>query len=341
VSESAALEEPEFSASDLLRGDSLLPVEEADPIDDGELQLLVQLTTQHFRQNLPEPASFPGLALKAVELVARPDVELRQLASLVAQDPALSARVLRVANSASYARSTKAENVLGAITRLGLNEAASIISGSATQALYDPTAKAEYRLFKDRWNLLFHHSMTAAIAAGQLATALRRGDPSRAFMGGMFHDIGKSIALRSVCHLVLSGKTRLDPADRAIDRLLDAVHVEVGVELHRLWKVPLWMSQLCLLHHSDQLPSGEGADDLNIVRLVSGIALFRFDPGLNVRYANQILDSLRALKLRRQDLSALKREIEKHAKRVAAGFEIADPADAVASRGGGGPASEA
>lgn len=311
--------------ADLVRGGDALPPAEVDAVEDGELDLLVQLTTQHFRQNLPEPASFPGVALKAVELIQRPDVELRQLAALVAQDPGLSARILKVANSALYARAGKAEDVLGAIARLGVVEAASVISGTATRALYDANAKAEYKLFKDRWNALFHHSMTAAVATGQLSTALRRGSASRAFMGGMFHDIGKSIALRSVCHLVLSGKTRIDPNDPVIDRLLEHVHVEVGVELHRLWKVPLWMSQLCLLHHSDQLPGGEPLDELHMLRVVSGIAALRVDPALHQRYADQVLVSARALGLSRQNLAELRLQLDKHATRIAASFEIPDP----------------
>jgi HD-like signal output (HDOD) protein len=327
---------PEFDlvVDDLLRAEA--PSAEAqDPVDDGELQLLVQLTTEHCRRNLPEPSSFPMLALRAMELVQRPDVEVRQLTSLVAQDPALSACVLRLANSARFGRGTPVANLTGAIARLGLQEVATTIAGAAARALYDPTLRAEYRLFTERWNTLFHLAMTSALAAGQLASALRRGHPARAFIGGLFQDIGKSIALRSVCALVLSGRTRLHPEDRAIDRLLDRVHVEVGVELHRTWGLPEWMSDLCRLQHEESVPLEADWDDLHLVRAASGLALLRFDPLLNLQYATQVLRSLRALGLGRSDLLAFKQELEKHAARVASSFDIPDPAGPLRE---GGPA---
>lgn len=71
---------------DLLRAEA--PSAEAqDPVDDGELQLLVQLTTEHCRRRPARAVVLPMLALLAMELVQRPDVEVRQLTSLVARTP--------------------------------------------------------------------------------------------------------------------------------------------------------------------------------------------------------------------------------------------------------------
>jgi putative nucleotidyltransferase with HDIG domain len=301
---------------------------EVDPIDDEMLELMLQLVRRHFIENRPDPASFPGQAMRAMELLREPEVDLRRLTSLVAQEPALGARVLRVANSAAYNRGTEVSDLRQAITRLGTREVSTIVLGIATQSLFDPTAKAEYQLFRARWDRLFHHAMTSAMAAAQLALDLHQGRSAEAFMGGLFHDIGKSIALRSVCALVLSGRTSLDPEDAAIDRLLEAVHVEIGAEMHSAWGLPHDLLRLCASHHHDEVPVGPEFADVHLVRVVSGFAAYRATPGLAVEQGAQVSQSLEVLGLTAAVLPALRRRIGQHAQRVSTMFGVSDPAPA-------------
>ncbi len=309
---------------DLLGGP--LPPQLGDPIDDDELVLLLQLTRRHFLENRPEPASFPAQALRAMEVLREPDVDVRKLTSLVAQDPVLGARVLRVANSAAFNRGTEVHELRTAITRLGLREVSGLVLGVASQSLFDPTAQAEYQLFRARWDGLFHHAMTSAMAAAQLSLDVHQGRTADAFMGGLFHDIGKSIALRSVCALVLSGRTRLHPDDPAIDRLLEAAHVEVGTEMHDTWGLPAGLRRICAAHHQPDVPLTPDTVELHLVRVASGFAALRVAPHLAGDYAGQVAQSLGALGLGAAVLPNLRKRIDQQAQRVSAMFGVASPA---------------
>lgn len=319
---------PPFTLEELL-GQPPPALPEEDPIGEDELALLQRLASQHFFDHRPEPSSFPAQALRAMELVQQPDVDVRQLTALVAQDPALGARVLRVANSAVFNRGNPVSDIRSAITRLGIREVTAIVVGLAGQALFDPTAQAEYKLFTARWNGLFHHAMTSAMGAAQLAVDLHRGHSPNAFMGGLFHDIGKSIALRSICAIVLSGKTRLHPEDPAIDRLLEGVHVEVGTEMHSTWNLPESLRKLCHTHHDDVVPGTPENYDVHLVRVASGFATLRVEPNLSPQYTAQISQSLHHLGLGLPLLAPLRKRLDQHAERVTTMYQVADPAVAL------------
>lgn len=314
---------PALTLEELLGGPAS-QVEE-DPVDDEEFALLRQLTSRHFVENRPEPASFPAQATRAMALVRQPDVDLNKLTALVAQDPVQSAHILRVANSAAYSRGNPVSDFRTAITRIGLAETSSLILGLAAQTLFDPTARAEYRLFTKRWNTLFHHAMTSAMGAAQLAIDLHKGQSGEAFMGGLFHHLGKSIALRSVCDLVLTGKSKLHPEDPAIDRLLEAIHVEVGAEMHATWRLPTGLGRLCARHHDEVVPDAPENVELHLVRVASGFAALRFEPSRAGHLAGQITQSLGVLGLGARVLPNLRKRMHQHAQRVSLMFEVADP----------------
>ena len=85
-------------------------------------EALAAAVMKSFREHLPGPSSLPAMALQVLNAVADHDVSLFELSRLIAQDPAMSAEVLRVANSAAYAAPQEIETLRDAVTRLGLSE---------------------------------------------------------------------------------------------------------------------------------------------------------------------------------------------------------------------------
>lgn len=318
----------EFAASfEELAEILVLKPKEEPPGEAQQVEILSEKVLEHYRKTRPAPASFPAVALRVIDLMEERHLPVSKLVSVIGQDAAISATVLKLANSMMYFRGTKVQNVRTAVTHIGFANVAQIAAGVAGRALYDVRATEEFALYKQRWHHLFHRSMTVAFTAGWLAMARKVGGADRAFSGGMFHDIGKTMALRSLSGLVMAGRLRFHPTAGAIDRMLDKVHIELGVEMHKAWSLPDYLMTICQRHHDADLPDGPQFTDVHTVRLVSGLNDLRIHPDYDSPMAEEIRKSCRALKLDRTLFLKLNEQLREFAERVTSMFGVPDEAD--------------
>jgi HD-like signal output (HDOD) protein len=80
--------------------------------------------------------TLPEIAIKVQQAAEDPNVNLNQMAKVVSQDPAISMRLIKVANSAVMARAVKVENINQAVTRIGLRQMKSIVLAMAMEQIY-------------------------------------------------------------------------------------------------------------------------------------------------------------------------------------------------------------
>jgi putative nucleotidyltransferase with HDIG domain len=302
----------------------VLKPKEEPPGEAQQVEILSEKVLEHYRKTRPAPAAFPAVALRVIDLMEARHLQISQLVSVIGQDAAISATVLKLANSTLYFRGTKVQNVRTAVTHIGFANVAQIAAGVAGRSLYDVRATSEFALYKERWHHLFHRSMTVAFTAGWLAMTRKAGGADRAFSGGMFHDIGKTMALRSLSGLVMAGRLRFNPTPGAVDRMLEKVHVELGVEMHKAWSLPDYLVTICQHHHDADLPDGPELADVHVVRLVSGLNDLRIHPDYDSPMAEEIRKSCRALELDRTLFLKLNAELRGFAERVTTMFGVAD-----------------
>jgi HD-like signal output (HDOD) protein len=318
--EPAPSDESPFAPFGHALGIELPPEPVLDPEQEvGDRDLAGQLLA-HFRSNKPPPASFPALSLQILNLVARPDAEVAELARLVARDPALSASILSVANSAYYRGAMEIETVRDAITRLGMKEVGRVAGAVSARTLFNPRMRAEQAVFGPRWNALFHRAVTVASGAAWLALRDRRVRSDRAYLGGLLHDVGMSVALRSLAALVLEGGLDPRPDDARIARVLDMVHTEVGGEVHQVWGLPHYLTELAVRHHEPEITAGEEHVDLHAVRLASAVE--QLHGPFAARGARELVQSAAALKLDVFAVRALAAELREAGARTATLFGI-------------------
>lgn len=108
--------------------------------------------------------TLPEIAIKIREAADDPDVNLHMMADVIAQDPALSARLVKVANSAFMGRSVKVESLNQAVTRIGLRQIKNIATAIAMEQLF--VSKNE--LVRDYMNRTWE--MTVQVACVSMAT---------------------------------------------------------------------------------------------------------------------------------------------------------------------------
>jgi len=191
----------------------------------------------------------PSTATRLFELIDDPDASLSQFAEIVEIDPVLSARVLRMANSAAY-------GVRGGVA--SATRAVMMLGASAVQAI---TAAAAFPLLSDGVDLgpdsFWPHAMEVGAAASTVAGELEVG-AGEAFSAGLLHDIGAVLLhLRDpslYADVVRRGGERLLDHERAA---FGADHCEVGAAAVAKWGFPKSLVEAVRDHHLPLVGAGK------------------------------------------------------------------------------------
>jgi HD-like signal output (HDOD) protein len=283
--------------------------------EEAQAAALVPLVLAEFSKHRPSPTAFPALAVQIIDLLNGPDVDMAKLLKAISPDPAISVNVLRVANSALYSRGGEVNDMRMAVMRIGLRGVGEIAAGVAGRTLFDVALRVEYEIFGERWNNLFLDTMAVAFGASQFAFEQNVGRADRAFLAGMFHDMGKSLALRSLAGLVISGQVPAPIPEAVVDEVLERTHVETGATAMGIWGLPQHLIEACLHHHDAEVPGDADAMELHILRMVSGIHRLVKDQEDPRRLA-ETRQSIEAMRLDRRGVKRLHRELEAQTERV-------------------------
>ncbi len=191
--------------------------------------------------------SLPPIIHKLTELIRDPAVEVSQIAAVMEQDPGITAKVLKLVNSAYYSIPGGVANLQRAITFLGFNTIYQVIlSASSFSSFKD--------LVGDTVSNFWYHSFGTAIAAREIANKISFPHPDTCFTAGLLHDIGK-IALamvdpqkwNEIVHIT-SNDTQKSFSD-AEEQVYVPYHWELGKSLAEKWKFPESIVLAISLHH--------------------------------------------------------------------------------------------
>lgn len=187
----------------------------------------------------------PIVATKLLELLRKPDLKIKELANAVSLDPIISARLMRMANSAFYQQMKQIKTVDRAIIVVGEN----ILKNLAMEYSLRSTHKTYGVMERKLWE----NSIGRAVASRMLADRLTDLDKNEAYLAGLQHHIGKVVMInrdkdlyKEVLRNVESGKGQL----RDIERGLFAYsHEMVGAALLDYWNYPKSIVNATLHHH--------------------------------------------------------------------------------------------
>ena len=195
----------------------------------------VQLTKVMGSPRLP---TLPKVAFRIVQLMESPDVKVAELSATIGADPALTAKILKTANSGLYGRVRGVGKLQEAVMVLGLRNVKTLALGfSLVTDLSGPEQGGlEYTAFWRR-SLI---AACAARAASARAEAGRHGD--EAFLGGLLHGIGM-VALDRALGAAYAGIAALLPEGfgRVLAREeaeLGLSHTAVATALGKSWNLP-------------------------------------------------------------------------------------------------------
>ncbi len=217
----------------------------------------------------PHLPSFPAVARDVLELTQNPDIDLRELATLIEKDQALATKVLRTINSSYYGLARPCPTITRALAYLGLSTVKSIVLGFS---LVEVTASVD-----GSFDLLtyWRRGIFSAAAARRLAVITSRCDPEEAFIAALMQDIGM-LALdaalgadyREILAEAEGDHDAVPPLEQAN---LDITHHEVGAQLGSRWKLPSQYVEAIREHHRTSPAEGEHADLINILLLACAV----------------------------------------------------------------------
>jgi putative nucleotidyltransferase with HDIG domain len=193
-------------------------------------------------KNLP---TLPGVVTKISRLVENPDTSAAEVGRLIAQDQVLSAKVLRMANSAFFGMSRKISSIAQALMILGFDVVKGLV---LTSSVFDMIQKSMAGLWE--------HSIGCAAAAGAVAEALGRDDAEEILVAGLLHDLGKVVLalnlpddLKLILDRARSDRLCFHEAEAAV---LDFNHGEIGLWLAEHWNLPDSLAEPMRLHHNPE-----------------------------------------------------------------------------------------
>jgi putative nucleotidyltransferase with HDIG domain len=215
-----------------------------------------------------EVPPLPAAAQRLCAMADQPDADMRDMAMIITADAALTARILRVANSAFYGLSRRIATVPHAISILGMHSvrnialAASVFGyGQGAAPPFDMTA-------------FWKHCAAVATAARQIARLLKLKDPEEAFVGGLLHDIGRVVLAshwrERYTEVLLQARQSGEPLAAVETELLGSNSAEVGRMLCEHWQLPETLCEVVARHHDDVAAVDSGG--VNDARMFLAVA---------------------------------------------------------------------
>ncbi len=199
-----------------------------------------------------EIPSIPLVLIKIIQTLDADSSSARELEELIMHDPALAARILRLANSAFYSFRTRVKTISHAIALLGMNIVTSLAIGINIFDTFTKGAKSEAAQINKLWT----HSCGVAVVVREIWAGRSRKEKEGefAFLCGLLHDLGKMIFFKKYpghyAPVFESPKTETDPGISFFEfENYGTDHAEIGEMLAKQWGLPTELSYVIRRHH--------------------------------------------------------------------------------------------
>ncbi|MGC9196643.1 MAG: HDOD domain-containing protein [Syntrophobacteraceae bacterium] len=211
---------------------------------------------------------FPDVAWKIVSLV-KSMAPVREIEALIAYDPAISAKILRMANSVYYGRQYGVRTVREAILLLGDKRLIQVVIAACATLYYGPGNSQDER---DLWE----HSINTALLSEIIARLTKQTSVLTLYTASLLHDIGKTVLnlyariyLHTSIHKIAGDKDSI----RGERQALGIDHEKLGGLIARKWKFPPEIVS-AIEHHHNPEKAGPYENISSLVYLADNMANF-------------------------------------------------------------------
>jgi putative nucleotidyltransferase with HDIG domain len=266
-------------------------------------------------------STLPEITLRIIELVEDPKSTAQDLHKVIANDPALCSRILKVVNSSFYGLPGQIGSINRAIVMLGLNAVKNIAIAASLAKLFRGGELTPDFAARDLWT----HSIATATTTKLIADELHFALADEAFLGGLIHDIGIMVEMQFDRNKLIEvlGKVGADGPGGAPsadmlgveEEVFGANHQHFGAGLCEKWKFPKTFTMVTGYHHRPLELPPENRTLVSIVYMADRLAAeatggFRLDlPALDI--GEDVRDQL---KLTLTQIEAVRKALPQHLK---------------------------
>lgn len=201
-----------------------------------------------------ELASLPHIASKVLNMIQSKQTDLKDIARVIEADPVLSMKLLRVANSPIFATRTKITSIVHALMLLGTKRICNIVLSVSIYSKFFLNTHKHAAVLMERF---FNHSYLTGNVAKTLSIYAKKRFEDYEFIGGLLHDIGKMSMLQVhpreyalVQKLIREERLHDLEAEKEV---FGENHVEVGIQVAQLWKLPDEVLMVIAFHRNPGL----------------------------------------------------------------------------------------
>ncbi len=217
----------------------------------GDLdQSLRDTSLQQLISRMDRLPSMPSLYVQIVEELQDPDTGVDVIAEIVTRDMAMTAKILKLVNSAFFGLGRQISSATEAVSYLGMDTIKSLVLSIHAFSQFAPAKLGTFSI-----DALWAHSQNTAGLAKEIARIEDAGQKlmDESFVAGMLHDTGKLVLASNfpaeydqVLPTVTAGSLAMLAAE---ERTFGANHAEVGGYLLGLWGLPVPVVEAIALHH--------------------------------------------------------------------------------------------
>lgn len=193
--------------------------------------------------------SLPDVCVRVKEMVEDTSYSAADIGKVVSKDAALTARLLRIVNSAFYQFPSRIETVSRAVTIVGNRELRDLVFAATVAGIFEKISSDLIDI-----EAFWRHAVYSGIFSRIIAQKCRVLHNERLFIAGLMHDIGRLIIAyklpkesREILQYMKQMSVPLFVAEREI---LGFDHAQVGAELMKTWSLPESHQAAALYHHN-------------------------------------------------------------------------------------------
>ncbi len=222
-------------------------------------------------EQIEEFPTLPTIYTTLLDVMANPRSTVSDVAGIISQDIAASAKILKTVNSSIYQLEHEVDTISQAIFFIGFNEVKNLV---ITMSIHDMFSKSQS---VSKFNLidLWKHSLAVGVITRFLGQLIGIKNIENYFISGVIHDIGKLFFLKTmnkayskVVNFVHENEVTIQEAEKEI---IGITHMEVGGLLAERWKLPTTIKN-SIKYHSTGVVNGRLDLQVSSVHLANIIA---------------------------------------------------------------------
>ena len=214
--------------------------------------------------------SLPMVYVQLTEVINDPRASIEDISKILSYDSGLTARMLRLANSALYSFPNKIDTISRALVVIGTRELHKLAFGTSVVTLFQgiPEDVVDMESF---WK----HSVACGIIAKILATYRNESNVERFFIAGLIHDIGRLVIFESLPNKSQFALKKANKNNELLFKVEREVigfdHAEVGSAMLEKWNIPVNLREIVAYHHTPGV-SDRYVNDIAIIHVADIIA---------------------------------------------------------------------